>query len=171
MKIFTILVILSIFLTNVMSVNAQIMVDKDQLDKVRAQIIAEKERKANLVLMEREMKNSTDSKAQTRIGMMYYDGDGVAKDYSQALKWFRLAAGKGDSNAQEKIGLIYVSGNGVIQDFVQAHMWYNIASANGEMSSMKLRDDLAVEMTREDISKAQAMAQECIRSGYKNCEE
>ena len=64
---------------------------------------------------------------------------------------------------------MYEYGRGVLQNNILSHMWYNIASANGYKKSSKLRDDLAAEMTAALISKAQAMAKECMSSGYKNC--
>jgi uncharacterized protein len=52
-------------------------------------------------------------------------------------------------------------------------MWYNISSANeyklSANMSKKRRDNIAAKMTAADISKAQAMAKECMSSGYKNC--
>jgi len=50
-----------------------------------------------------------------------------------------------------------------------AHMWYNIASANGHEKAGGYRDELAGLMPPEDMSKAQAMARECINSGYTKC--
>ena len=32
------------------------------------------------------------AKAQERLGALYYGGQGVAQDYTEAVKWFRLAA-------------------------------------------------------------------------------
>ena len=48
-------------------------------------------------------------------------------------------------------------------------MWYNIASANGNEKAGELRDKRAGLMTASDISKATAMARECMSSGYKKC--
>ena len=42
---------------------------------------------------------------------MYTDGEGVAKDYAQAVHWFRLAAAQGDPQAQHN--LVYRSINTV----------------------------------------------------------
>ena len=67
------------------------------------------------------------------------------------------------------LGELYRLGKGVPQDNVMAHMWYNIASANGAVSVGKDRDEIADKMTSADISKAQAMARECMGSGYKKC--
>ena len=48
-------------------------------------------------------------------------------------------------------------------------MWYNIASANGYEKAGGYRDERAGLMTASDISKATAMARECMNSNYKNC--
>ena len=50
-----------------------------------------------------------------------------------------------------------------------AYMWLNIGSANGIENTGKYRDIVAKMMTPADISKAQAMARECMSSDYKKC--
>ena len=42
-----------------------------------------------------------DAKAQTNLGVMYYEGQGVPQDYVQAHMWFNLAAASGKENAAE----------------------------------------------------------------------
>jgi len=64
---------------------------------------------------------------------------------------------------------MYGNGRGVLQDNVKAHMWYNIGAANGNAIAGDNRDDIAEEMTPADISQAQAMARECMSSGYSDC--
>ena len=64
---------------------------------------------------------------------------------------------------------MYEYGQGVAQDNVMAHMWYNLGSANDAENAGEWRDERAGLMTAEDIAKAQAMARECMNSGYKNC--
>ena len=110
-----------------------------------------------------------DAPAQYNLGNMYYDGQGVPQDYAEAVKWGRLAAEQGHASAQNNLGVAYKLGNGVLQSNVIAHMWFNIASANGSPESGERRDERAGLMTSADISKAQAMARECMNSGYKNC--
>jgi len=106
---------------------------------------------------------------QNNLGVMYEDGKGIPKDYAEAAKWYRLAAEQGNANGQYNFGNMYAFGQGVLQDNVMAHMWYNIASANGHDKAGEWRDETAGLMTPEDISKAQAMARECINSGYTKC--
>ena len=38
--------------------------------------------------------------AQYSMGAVYYSGEGVAKDYRQAMYWFKKAAVQGDVRAQ-----------------------------------------------------------------------
>jgi TPR repeat protein len=110
-----------------------------------------------------------DATAQNNLGVMYENGDGVPQDDAEAVNWFRLAAEQGLADAQSNLGIMYEYGKGVLQDNVMAHMWYNIASANGNEDAGKWRDERAGLMTPADISKAQAMARECMSGGYQNC--
>ena len=107
--------------------------------------------------------------AQNNLGYIYDNGVGVLKDASEAVKWYRLSAEQGNSLGQFNLGLSYNNGDGVLQDYVKAHMWYNIASANGHEKAGARRDKSADLMTPEDISKATAMARECMASDYKKC--
>ena len=64
---------------------------------------------------------------------------------------------------------MYQNGLGVPQDNILAHMWYNIGAANGDALGGENRGKIADEMTPADISLAQAMARECMSSGYADC--
>ena len=110
-----------------------------------------------------------DVSVQFNLGLMYNYGEGVLQDYKEAVKWFRLAAEQGVAEAQIALAVMYEFGDGVLQDNTMAHMWYNIASANGHDKAGGLRDERAGLMTNADISKAQAMARECMNSGYTKC--
>jgi len=77
--------------------------------------------------------NDGNTSAQYHLGIMYRNGKGVSKDYTEALKWFRLAA-KQDNidqhlkfvfmssniNAQITLGKMYEDGQGVSQDYTEA---------------------------------------------------
>ena len=62
--------------------------------------------------------------AQYNLGVMYYEGRGVAQNYQQALSWYQKAANQGVAGAQYNLGLIYATGQGVAQDFQQAKAWW-----------------------------------------------
>lgn len=72
-----------------------------------------------------------DTEAQTDLGIMYAKGDGVAKDPSEAVKWFRKAAEQGFARAQNNLGVMYEDGNGVPQDNVEAVKWFRAAAEQG----------------------------------------
>ena len=107
--------------------------------------------------------------AQWYLGVMSEHGQGILQDYAAAFKLYSLAAKQGDAYAQYRLGNMYQYGDFGLQDNVMSHMWYNIASANGVDMVGKSRDELAGIMTSADISKAQAMARECMSSNYQNC--
>ena len=103
-----------------------------------------------------------DAMAQSNLGIMYENGQGVPQDYAEALKWFRKAATQDDVNAQYHLGRMYDIGQGVPQDYVQAYMWFILATVQGDWMAREDRDIIAKKMTPAEISKAQAMAREWV---------
>jgi TPR repeat protein len=66
--------------------------------------------------------------AQVALGLMYDNGQGVARDYAEAVKWYRLAADQGSADAQAALGAMYDNGHGVQQDDAEAVKWYRLAA-------------------------------------------
>jgi TPR repeat protein len=50
--------------------------------------------------------------------------------------------------------IFLASGRSGEVDFIEAHKWFNIAAAAGDRSAAEHRDELAREMTREEIAAA-----------------
>ena len=73
----------------------------------------------------------TDAIGQFRSGYLYERGDGVAKDYKEAMRLYLLSAAQGNAVAQFRIGYLYEKGLGVAQDDTQAMRWYEKAAAAG----------------------------------------
>jgi TPR repeat protein len=69
-----------------------------------------------------------DANAQYNLGVCYAQGDGVAKDEAEAVKWWRKAAEHNDAEAQYYLGICYVHGNGVAKDEAEAVKWYRKAA-------------------------------------------
>ena len=69
--------------------------------------------------------------AQRGLGVCYYNGEGVARDYLQAAYWFLKAAEQGDATAQCNLVVCYYNGYGVAQDYLQAVYWYRKAAEQG----------------------------------------
>ena len=62
--------------------------------------------------------------AQYNLGVCYFSGDGVAKDYEESVKWYRKAADQDYAQAQYNLGGSYRVGTGVPKDLVEAAKWY-----------------------------------------------
>ena len=101
--------------------------------------------------------------AQLNLGFMYSSGQGVAQDYKEAVKWYRLAAEQGYVAAQTSLGMMYGNGQGVAQDYVMAHMYWNIAGASGHEDAIKNRGIVEKNMTPSQIEKAQDLAREWMK--------
>ncbi len=70
--------------------------------------------------------------AQFNIGTMYYQGEGVPQNYTEAMKWYKKAAEQEHAVAQLNLGLIYDKGHiGIPKNNIKAYVWYSLASAQG----------------------------------------
>jgi len=69
--------------------------------------------------------------AQSSLGDMYRDGDGVDQSYQRAKEMFELAASQGCADAQFSLGLIYDNGEGVDQNDEKAAEYYEAAARQG----------------------------------------
>ena len=73
--------------------------------------------------------------AQYNLGRFCKDGDGVAKDATQAVAWFRRAADQGHSRSQFELGYLYSNGEGVAKDATQAVAWFGRAAEQGHATA------------------------------------
>ena len=62
---------------------------------------------------------------------MYANGEGVSKDYEQAVKYYRLSASQGNLDAQCNLGWIYHEGVGVVKNDSEAYKLTRLAAENG----------------------------------------
>ena len=72
-----------------------------------------------------------DASAQNNLGEMFRDGEGVARDATEAVKWFHKAAEQGDATAQLNLGSMYFTGAGVPKDDAEAVRWWRKAAEQG----------------------------------------
>ena len=107
---------------------------------------------------------------------MYYKGEGVPQDYTEAMKWYRLAAEQGNAVGQYNLGLMYRKGEGVPQDDAEAVKWYslaaeqgyykaqhNLAAVQGHKGAMKNRDIIKKEMSSAQIAEGQKLSRELLK--------
>lgn len=69
-----------------------------------------------------------DSEAQSILGTMYANGQGVPVNTKKAVEWTKKAAEKGYANAQYNLGIMYDTGTGVTENYKEAAKWYRKAA-------------------------------------------
>ena len=79
----------------------------------------------------RPLAEQGDSAAQFKLALLFYNGHGVARDYIQALEWFKKAALQGHPLAQFNAGYMYEKGEGTPQDYVDAAKYYRESAERG----------------------------------------
>mgnify|MGYP002763049799 FL=1 len=72
-----------------------------------------------------------DAEAQNDLGKAYYEGKGVEKNFTEAVKWYKKAAYQGNAKAQEGLAICYDNGNGVEENIKEAVKWYTRAAEQG----------------------------------------
>ena len=70
--------------------------------------------------------------AASRIGDIYYCGDGVEQDYKTAFEWYLKAAKIGFHYAAIQVGRMYYHGKGVNQNHSEAFKWFSKAANTKE---------------------------------------
>lgn len=131
-KLYALAVILMCGISIIFSTRAWSELHHNEIIELYTQAInssAEKHNGAFAKLL-REAKNGDDF-AQMTIGNLYLAGQGVAKDYNQALRWLKAAANQENAQAQTNLGVMYDKGEGVKQDKKQAAYWYTKAAQQG----------------------------------------
>jgi TPR repeat protein len=104
-----------------------------------------------------------DSYAQRMLGTMYNNGEGAARDPVIAANWFTKAAEKGDIIAQFELGRMYANGQGVEKDLVQAYKWLSVSHKQNYAAASQARTELARQMTEDQITQAQNLADSWVR--------
>lgn len=69
--------------------------------------------------------------SQTNLGLQYYHGQGVDRDYARAFELIEAAAKSGFPPAQFVLGSIYDNGKAVPRDENEAIKWYERAAGQG----------------------------------------
>ncbi len=72
-----------------------------------------------------------DARAQVAVAQRFAAGQGTARDYVAAARWFRAAAEQGDAQAQAGLAELYEAGQGVPLDYSEAAKWYRRAAEQG----------------------------------------
>ena len=91
----------------------------------------------------RSLAESGDVAAQNYLGVHFYLGLGVERDWPQALQWYEKAAKQGDPGAQLNYGLMFHNGYGTNPDIGAAFMWYYASYRQGNATAGRYMNSLA----------------------------
>jgi TPR repeat protein len=74
--------------------------------------------------------------AQNRVGVAYYKGDGVRKDYREAFNWFLKSARNGHARAAYNLGWCYLNNEGGsrAENLKKAVYWFRKSAEKGDAS-------------------------------------
>ena len=84
----------------------------------------------------RKLADQGDADAQYYLGLMYSEGYGLPQNYSEAVKWWKLAAQKGGGYSFVNLGKAYETGRGVQQDYQEAINWWLKGAERGDVLSI-----------------------------------
>ncbi len=105
----------------------------------------------------RELEDLIAQRQYRRLGQLYEDGQGVPRDYVEALKWYRMAADRDDIWAQLAVGRFYEKGRGVRQDDEEACFWFSLAASRSadKVPFAFWRDETLTNLTQEQKEEVQ----------------
>jgi len=102
---------------------------------------------------------------------MYSDGDGVSKNYHEAIKWFAKSAENGSKDAKYNLGVMYYNGEGVSEDNVQAYMWMYLATQNRSSYASQTLKRIQKHMATNETEEGQRLSIEWQKNRYKEALE
>jgi TPR repeat protein len=91
------------------------------------------------------MAENGDLYAQNYLGIQYYLGLGVDRNFQAANKWFEKSASGGFADAQYNLGAMYENGEFVEKSFIDAYKWFYAAKENGNTHAEKRMQALGEE--------------------------
>lgn len=93
--------------------------------------------------------------SQANLGLMYAQGQGLARDDRQAVRWLTRAGQQGHTIAQYSLGLMHYEGRGVRKSFQRALGWYQRAAKGGSakaMNNIGIMNALGEGLRRDEVS-------------------
>ncbi|MGU9980582.1 hypothetical protein ACJ4V0_11125 [Phreatobacter sp. HK31-P] len=69
-----------------------------------------------------------------------------------------------ENRPARELGTLYAAGRVVPRDLVAAHMWFNIAALKGDKDAARQRQEVAAEMSKDEIAQALGWARAWLDS-------
>jgi len=73
-----------------------------------------------------------------------------------------LGQGNAPADMFFELGMMYSTGRSVPADLVTAHKWFNIAATRGHRDAIRLRVEVAAEMSEAEVAAAQRAARDWL---------
>ena len=86
----------------------------------------------------------------------------MARFESAEVEGATLAPVNGSGEMFYELGMMYASGRTVPADLVTAHKWFNLAAMRGNAEAIRLRREIAAEMSESEIAAAQRAARDWL---------
>ena len=77
-----------------------------------------------------------------------------------------LGEGPAAGDVLFELGMMYSVGRDVPIDLVSAHKWFNLAAMKGNIDAIRLRREVASQMSDVDIAAAQRAARDWMRGNH-----
>ena len=98
-----------------------------------------------------------DAAAMNLLGIQYYLGAGITRDFVAARRWFEKAAWAGNHEAQLNLGMLHMRGLGVERDLERAYAWFDRARQLGNARAPAYLEIIALAITPNQIMVARGL--------------
>lgn len=105
--------------------------------------------------------------AQSGLGLLYYTGSGVPRNYARARALFLAAAQQNVPQAQMFLSLMYRRGEGMRQSYILSYMWCDIAVGAGHEEASYICQNIAEHLTGGEVLEAQRLSSEWREFNFK----
>jgi TPR repeat protein len=89
-------------------------------------------------------------------------GSNMARYELATAEGSSLGQGNAPADMFFELGMMYSTGRTVPADLVTAHKWFNIAAMRGHRDAIRLRVEIAAEMSEADVAAAQRAARDWL---------
>lgn len=103
------------------------------------------------------------------MGVHTWEGKGTRRDPAGAKDFFLRAARMGHVNSQFMTAYLFMSEEAGKPDLLSAHVWALVAENNGYTTASEITDFTTYRLKQPQLDLAQALAQRCLKSRYKDC--
>ena len=108
-----------------------------------------------------------DVKAQRTLAFRYRDGNGVAKDEIQALRWAHRAADGGDADAMDFVGFAFLRGSVIERNPAIAFGYFRAAAKRSAQAAFNLGQCyFGAQGTEQDFPKAMEYWEKAAAGGH-----